>query len=710
VLINDDRIDVTCRGLMGLTVGCARCHDHKFDPIPTKDYYSLYGVFASANAVDKPIGPKTVTAAYEEAVKHIDDLQAKRDGLIQAQVAELRTLQMQTPDKFSAEVKSTLQSLGVGALPSKDQLAKLMPAFKLEARATLQGLQADLDVQEKRKPATPTLAMAVQDGTPFDPHVFIRGNPGNQGAAVPRQFLQILSGPDRKPFAQGSGRLELAQAIADRNNPLTARVLVNRVWLYHFGAGLVRTPSDFGLRGELPSHPELLDWLAANFVESFERQALSVKNRTQEANGSDASSTLNTQRSTLVSLASTPNAQRPTPPSPYACGWSIKKLHRLILLSSAYRQGDADNPRAALLDPENRLLWRQNRQRLDLEALRDSLLAVTGRLDTKLGGPAVELTTAPYSTRRTVYGFIDRQNLQGLYRTFDFASPDTSSAQRYHTTVPQQALFMMNSPFVVEQAQQLDRLPALQAIHDDEGRIRQLYMRLFSRAPTPAELALGLNYLHSRQPAVAEAAPIWQYGYGYYDANSQAGVQFTPFPWATGSAWQASEKFPDPKLDYAMLNAEGGHPGSDARHAVIRRWTAPRDLEVSIQGALVHPSDKGDGVQARVISSRDGELGHWIAFHGRTETPIERVVVKRGDTLDFMVDCRTNPGFDAFTWAPVLRALPAHGATTAALRAPQEWNAAADFDAPSGGRKPALTQWERYIQTLLMTNEFSFVD
>jgi cytochrome c553 len=680
VLINDDRIDVTCRGLMALTVGCARCHDHKFDPIPTKDYYSLYGVFASANAVDRPIGPATVTAAYEDAVKRIGDLQARRDALIQAQVARLRKLQMQSPAGLSAEVKQTLQGFGEGALPSDEQRMRLMPAFEPDAQTTLQSLKADLDAQEKHKPPTPTLAMAVQEGAPYDPHVFIRGNQGNQGAAVPRQFLQILSGPDRKPFSQGSGRLELARAIASRDNPLTARALVNRVWLYHFGFGLVRTPSDFGLRGERPSHPELLDWLAFHFAAKA------------ESNASRSSSSFILH------------------PSSFACAWSIKQLHRLILLSSVYRQSDAANPRASMLDPENRLLWRQNRQRLDLEALRDSLLAVAGQLDTTQGGPAVELTTAPYTRRRTVYGFIDRQNLQGLYRTFDFASPDTSSAQRYHTTVPQQALFMMNSPFVVEQTLQLERLPELQTVHDDSGRIRLLYSRLFSRAPTSTELTLGLGYLHQREAAGAEVTPLWQYGYGSYDPESQVSVQFTPFPWGTGSAWQASEKFPDPKLDYAMLTAEGGHPGSDARHAVIRRWTAPHDATVSVQGTLAHPSDKGDGVQARVISSRDGEIRHWIAFHSRVETQIAHVVVKQGDTLDFMVDCRTNPGYDAFSWAPIIRALPTQGVAPAALHAPEEWSAAAAFDAPAGARKPALTLWERYIQALLMTNEFSLVD
>jgi hypothetical protein len=224
--------------------------------------------------------------------------------------------------------------------------------------------------------------------------------------------------------------------------------MVNRVWMYHFGAALVRTPGDFGKRGELPTHPELLDWLASAFVEN---------------------------------------------------GWSLKKLHKLILLSSAYQQSSTASAKALALDPENRLVSHQNRQRLDLEALRDSLLAVSGKLDRKIGGPAVEITTQPFAARRTVYGFIDRQNLQGLYRTFDFASPDTSSAQRYRTTVPQQALFMMNSPFLIEQAKALAKRPELASAQDYSVRIRQVYRLLFGREPASEEVTYGLRYLQGSE-------------------------------------------------------------------------------------------------------------------------------------------------------------------------------------------------------------------
>jgi mono/diheme cytochrome c family protein len=353
--IIDDRIDVLTRGTMALTVTCARCHDHKYDPIPTKDYYSLYGVLASS-------------------------------------------VEPQEPADFM------------------------------------------------------TLADAEQ---PFNPHVFIRGNSGNPGEPVPRQFLAILSGDNRQPFQHGSGRLELAQAIASDTNPLTSRVIVNRVWMYYFGRPLVDTPSDFGLRSEEPTHPELLDYLAATLVEN---------------------------------------------------NWSLKSLHRMILASATYQQASADRPDARARDPENRLLWRMNRKRLDLEAMRDSLLAVSGQLDLAIGGPAVELWTEPWPLRRTIYGRIDRQNLPNVFRTFDFASPDTHSPRRYTTTVPQQALFMLNSSFVRDLSHALSMRKDFSEHKSLAENVEQLYQIVLARKPTPHELELGVAFLERERQLDDEQA------------------------------------------------------------------------------------------------------------------------------------------------------------------------------------------------------------
>jgi hypothetical protein len=305
-------------------------------------------------------------------------------------------------------------------------------------------------------PGSPPRAMVLQDlPTPHEPHVLLRGNPNNRGEAVARQFLQVLAGDKREPFKQGSGRLELARAIASRDNPLTARVMVNRIWQHHFGKGLVRTPSDFGLRGDPPTHPQLLDWLAATFMDE---------------------------------------------------GWSVKKMHKLIMLSNTYGQASDADAKTISSDPENRWLGRMNRQRLDFEAMRDSLLSVAGRLDPAAGGPAVDLTKAPFPTRRTVYGFIDRQNLPGLFRTFDFASPDASTPQRFTTTVPQQALFLMNSPFVIEQAKHFAARPDVTALAKAEDKIDRMHRLAYGRAAEQDEVARGLKFLATAETAEAKAS------------------------------------------------------------------------------------------------------------------------------------------------------------------------------------------------------------
>jgi hypothetical protein len=456
--IIDDRIDVVMRGFQGLTVNCARCHDHKYDPISTKDYYALYGIFASSVEPNPPpsISPKSIAEPYAAHTAKLSAVEKQVHDLLQSQIGRLRQMVEKEPEKVLPEVKKILQGFRVGELPKEEDLVKLLPYFENGSPEKLKALREEVEALKKKVPPAPEFAMALEDSpNPRNTRVFIRGNPNNQGPEVPRRFLQILAGDNPPSFTQGSGRLELAQAIASKSNPLTARVMVNRIWMHHFGEGLVRTPSDFGTRGEPPTHPKLLDYLASWFMEN---------------------------------------------------GWSIKKLHRLIMFSSAYQQSSEINPRYARIDPENRLLWRMNRRRLDLEALRDSLLYVAGRLDMTVGGKSVELTTQPYSTRRTIYGFIDRQNLQGLYRTFDFASPDTTTAKRYQTTVPQQALFMMNSPFVVEQAQCLAKRQEVVEAKDEVERIHRIYRMVFARSPNPAEVSLGLRFLQRDNTPIRQVA------------------------------------------------------------------------------------------------------------------------------------------------------------------------------------------------------------
>jgi mono/diheme cytochrome c family protein len=791
--IIDDRIDVVTRGTMGLTVACARCHDHKFDPIPTQDYYSLYGVFASCNEPsEKPLlgtasMPKEYPAYLAERKKREDELAQfqkakenevlakirgqvgdyllvihdsnkadddKKEGLVRerklqpalsreykraikdwsakdhpvfkpwfafAEVAETnlagrakeisagfvaggssnpvnRAVAAVFPpdnppasmkdvarryDKLFAGVDQEWRDAQTNASPPKalasadrEELREVLygkdsPIMALDsgdlrrftdtpAQQKFRALKRKVDEVDATHPGAPPRAMALLDNAkPMEPVVFKRGNPGNPGDKVPRRFLEIVSGPDRKPFQTGSGRLEMAQSIASTDNPLTARVLVNRVWMYHFVNPLVRTPSDFGVRSEPPTHPELLDFLASRFM---------------------------------------------------ADGWSIKSLHKRIMLSAAYQQGSEDNARAGKIDPGNQLLWRMNRRRLDFEAMRDTLLAISGKLELETGGRPVDITTEPFTARRTVYGFIERQNLPGLFRTFDFASPDTTSPQRFSTTVPQQALFLMNSPFVVQQARELLARPDVKASPTDDTKLARLHQIAFQRAIDPDELQLAKRFLATQEAAATPPEePAWSYGFGKFDGKSRTVTSFTPLPHWNNYAWQGGAKLPDARLGWVLLNAEGGHVGDDQNHAAIRRWRAPRDGAIRITGELNHPSDKGDGVRARIVSSRLGKIGEWTATNGKTPTPIDRLEVRRGDFVDFVTDCRSSVAFDTFHWAPVLKMIAEGGSPS-----PDDsrvWNAKADFGGPQKPQeKRSLSPWEKYAQVLLLANELMFVD
>jgi hypothetical protein len=771
--IVDDRMDVVFRGTQGLTVGCARCHDHKFDPIPIKDYYSLYGVFAnSTEPADLPLitTPKR-TEAYVAFEKRLGELQAQvqrfketryNELIAQARAkiglsllaareaakpgADFRAVAQKydlpgglirrwkdflddtdrekhpvfgpwvklaalPDDEWSAKAPALMATLSanqgtqtqinarvaelfsnpapaslqeaaerLGKLlaqpPAEDdqlvhaldsiggplniEVGQVEQLFNRDDRNKLQELQMQVESFKATSPEAPPRAMVLNDVlNPGEPRVFLRGNPNNRGEQINRHFLTVLAGPNPKPFTKGSGRLELAQAIASKENPLTARVMVNRVWMYHFGAPLVRTPSDFGTRSEPPTHPELLDYLASRFMEE---------------------------------------------------GWSLKKLHRLMLLSSTYQTSSAENPRSSKVDPENSLLWRMRRRRLDFEAMRDSILAASGKLDRTVGGPSVELTTRPFTTRRAAYGFIDRQNLPGLFRTFDFATPDATSPMRFTTTVPQQALFLMNSPFVVEQARALAARPEVASQKSAEGKVQQLYRLAYGRAATAKEVELSLRFLKSLEgtpSAAPETAPkLWDYGCGEVDEATGRLKGFQPLQ-RHGAAYQGGPELPDAKVGWVSLSAIGGHPG-DPQHAAVRRWIAPKDGVVRIVGAIKHAEERGDGIRARIVSSRSGVLGTWMAHNQRVEGGVERVEVKKGDTLDFVVDCRGSVDYDSFTWSPAIRLLDPGDPAGTAIAA--EWRASQEFDTAAPEAAPALSAWEKYAQVLLISNEFMFVD
>jgi hypothetical protein len=562
----DDRIDTATRGFLGLTVACARCHDHKYDAIPTQDYYSLYGVFASAEppielpalepldakpeyvAFEKQAGPKRAALRkfLDDQYKLLLETARKRVGdyLMRAATTEPDPLETAVffmslaPDDLRPPITAHWrQFLAKRATPDdpvfgpwyelmrsadgeiakhmpdacapksvnplvREALTKAKPATKADVAKVYASLLAHVDEESKKSPPddearqqlleivtgrdSPThfpkartwaymsrqekdafggkvqeldkMAVKAKDAPPramalteaeeiVNPCVFVRGNAGRPGEHVPRQFLRILAGDERKPFPHGSGRLDLAKAITDPANPLTARVIVNRVWMHHFGEPLVATASDFGTRSAPPAQPELLDYLAWTFMHDF--------------------------------------------------NWSLKELHRLMVLSSAYRQESFDRPECRKVDPENRLLWKMNRRRLDLEAMRDSLLAISGRLDPTIGGRPVDVASDPQNRRRTVYGLVDRQSVPGVFRAFDFASPDASCERRPRTIVPQQALFGLNSPFVLEQSRALAARPEVARETLAPRRVAALYWLVLGRIPDGDELEQGVRFVQS---------------------------------------------------------------------------------------------------------------------------------------------------------------------------------------------------------------------
>ncbi len=416
----EERIDTLASTFLGLTVACARCHDHKYDPISTRDYYALAGVVAGTRQVDLPLLPLTEAAAVRRA-----------EVGIQALAEQVKALKAKRP--APADAKEQLD-----VLAAQVKLLEDTPGYKA---VPVRGVtDAHVSVVSRGPNAT---RLEFEDGIGHDIAMHTRGNPARPGPVEPRRFLTVLTPGEPKRFTQGSGRLELARAITGEGGPLAARVIVNRVWRHHFGRGLVETPSDFGRQGDRPTHPELLDDLAARFV---------------------------------------------------AAGWSLKWLHRELMLSAAYRQASTPDAAKQTADPDNRLLWRMPRRRLDVESWRDAMLVVNGTLGREPGGAPQELTDAA-NRRRTLYGLVRRRDLTDLLRLHDFPDPLTHSAARTPTTTPLQQLYALNGPLLRQEATALARRLAADAPAGGAARVRRAYTLLFNRPPTDREVALALGFV-----------------------------------------------------------------------------------------------------------------------------------------------------------------------------------------------------------------------
>jgi hypothetical protein len=435
--IADDQVDVVSRAFLGLTVACARCHDHKFDPIPTEDYYSLAGIFFSTHILQDP-GPKT-NGPPMLRIPLVPKAELERQKAIQARLAELE----------KGVKRACLQQLAAAVNGSASAASYLVAAWGFQDRGSnLARLRDEFDSFKK---SVPTIAYAngIQEGgCPQSPQagihdvcVHIRGRYDRLGKRVPRRFPRILAGENQPPITQGSGRMELARWIASPSNPLTARVMVNRIWQHHFGEGIVRTPGNFGKLGERPTHPELLDYLARQLIRS---------------------------------------------------GWSIKAMHRAIMLSATYQQAGVAAPEMLKADPENRLFGRFNRRRLEAEEIRDALLAVAGRLDRSMGGKASQDFIRP---RRTLYLMTIRSNRSTFRELFDAADSTAIIDRRSESTVAPQALFLLNHPFTMEQAGALSERVRKGGHTDSRCMIEMVYSLLFGRPPTVGEMEIGQTVL-----------------------------------------------------------------------------------------------------------------------------------------------------------------------------------------------------------------------
>ncbi|MCX6598455.1 MAG: PSD1 and planctomycete cytochrome C domain-containing protein [Acidobacteria bacterium] len=524
----DDRVDAATRGFLGLTVACAQCHDHKFDPIPTTDYYSLLGIFSSTEKDEYPLADPVIVQAFKDHEKRLAD---KRKELLDVQNAHAKELakifahdtarylraiegtapvgdldagvlerwrtylkqkthehpflKSHNPDQLQTLVLEVLAEkekvddenhIRLGSNPNRGDLSSAdllsLPRdkhylwrdlFQEKRASVLYFKDRDLDrflsapvlarvetlrqqvkkLEDSLPERYPFLQTLSDVKEPKDIRVRIRGSADNLGQVATRRMLAILAKPEAGRFMQGSGRLELAEQIASKDNPLTARVMANRIWQGHFGRGLVGTSSNFGKLGETPSNPQLLDYLAGQLMDQ---------------------------------------------------GWSVKKLHREIMLSQAYQVSSTQTAASAGIDGDNRYQWRFNRRRLDIETLRDSLLWATGELNLEAGGQPRRLSDES-NKRRTVYGFISRRDLDPTLSLFDFANPNSTSERRIETSTPLQRLYLLNSSFLERRADELSC--RLEKAGADSARIAAAYRQLYQRAPTKAEVQAGLDYLKS---------------------------------------------------------------------------------------------------------------------------------------------------------------------------------------------------------------------
>ncbi len=443
--IIDEQINTIGISLMGLTLGCARCHDHKFDPISANDYYGIAGILKSTKIMESY---KTVGRWHENSLATKEDLKVQAEWDQKIKVEE---------DKISALVKSENERLQKEGGAEFKLPAKPEPTYSKEAQAQLKTLREQVASLKKERPEVPA-AMGATEREIIDVPIHIRGSHLTLGETVPRHVPVVLSQQPQEPFPkERSGRLKFAEWLGNPEHPLTSRVIANRVWRWHFGKGIVSTPDNFGKLGAKPTNQPLLDWMAASLMEQ---------------------------------------------------GWSLKKLHRTILLSNTWQMSSEWNEKAATVDPENRLMWRTDVRRLDAESIRDSILAVSDGLDTKLGGSLLTVNNREFVfnheskdgvtydfNRRSIYLPVIRNHLFGMFMLFDYADASVLNGDRASTTVAPQALFLLNSHLVEDASQRMAEAILNQTALTPEQKIEQLVLKTYGRSPSKMEINRSLQFL-----------------------------------------------------------------------------------------------------------------------------------------------------------------------------------------------------------------------
>ena len=606
-----DTIRIVSTSLLGLSVGCAQCHDHRYDPIPHTDYYAMRAIFEPALDWKKWQQPnqRRVSLYTEADKKRAAELEAEAQKQAAEKAGKQKIYMAEALEKELEKYKDPLREQLKTAYTTPDAkrsneqkaLLKKHPSVNISPGVLYQYLPKraeELKAYDKRigeiraKKPTEEFLRVLQEPAGHAPEtrLFHRGDHEQPQEVVLPAGLSVV-GVDGQPrqFKPNDGslkttgrRLAFSKWLTSGQNPLFQRVIVNRMWMHHFGRGIVGTPSDFGVLGMRPTHPEVLDWLADEFMKN---------------------------------------------------GWSLKKLHKLIVSSTAWRQSSVSDAAKSAIDPENRFYWRKPVIRLEAETIRDRMLATAGKLDRTLFGAPVavkeddtgQVIVDGGQTRRSLYVAVRRTQPVAMMQAFDAPVMEVNCESRPTSTVATQSLMLLNGAFTLDHARGL----ADRCVKESRITANSDHAKLLAGFPK-----------RSQGP--------WRYGYGHFNAKS-GNVEFTPFARWSGSRWQGGETVPDPMLGYVFLTSTGGHPDVPER-AAIRRWIAPHAGMLSIDGSLGHGSENGNGVRGTIVSSRSGKSGEWTAHHKSVNTNASGLKVQTGDVIDFICDCNGNHTSDSFTW------------------------------------------------------------